>query len=179
MSEITDVSPAGGPNVKLLGIITIILGILAISAPLITGLSIALLVGVLVLAGGVTRIVWALRAGSFGKGLLRFAIGALTVICGIVLVTDPLVASGILTILLAVYFVLDGVAEIVGAFHVRPVSGWGWLLVGGIISLLLGVMIWRQFPLSGAWAIGVLLGFRLLLVGISMVIVAPVVRSNT
>ena len=56
-----------------------------------------------------------------------------------------------------------------GAFSVRPEQGWGWLLVGGVISLLLGIMIWRQFPLSGAWAVGVLVGIRLIFAGWTMI----------
>jgi uncharacterized membrane protein HdeD (DUF308 family) len=168
MNELTATATAGR-NTKLFGILTIILGLLAIAAPLVAGVSVAILVGLLVLIGGVARMVWAFQAGSVGKGLLGFAIGALTLVCGVLLVSDPLVASGVLTLLLAVYFLVDGGAEIAAAFHVRPASGWGWLLAGGILSLLLGLMIWQQFPLSGAWAICVLLGFKLLLVGMIMI----------
>jgi len=177
MSEITDVAATGGRKMKRFGIITIIIGILAIAAPLITGLSVALLVGLLVLAGGIARMAWAFQTGSLGKGLLGLAIGGLTLLCGVALVTDSLLASGVLTIILAVYFVVDGVFEVAAAFQVRPV-GWGWLLVGGVLSFLFGLMIWQQFPLSGAWAIGVLLGFKLLLVGIIMIGVGPIARLN-
>ena len=176
MSEITSTATAGR-NTKLFGILTIVLGLLAIAAPLVAGMSVAFLVGLFVLAGGVARMVWALQAGSLGKGLLGFAIGALTLVCGVVLVSDPLVASGVLTLLLAAYFLVDGGVEIVAAFQVRPASGWGWLLAGGTLSLLLGLMVWQQFPLSGAWAIGVLLGFKLLLVGMIMISVGPREKS--
>ena len=177
MSEITSTATAGR-NTKLFGILTIVLGLLSIAAPLVAGMSVAFLVGLFVLAGGVARMVWAFQAGSLGKGLLGFAIGALTLVCGVVLVSDPLVASGVLTLLLAAYFLVDGGVEIVAAFQVRPASGWGWLLAGGTLSLLLGLMVWQQFPLSGAWAIGVLLGFKLLLVGMIMISVGPASRSN-
>jgi len=123
---------------------------------------------VLVLVGGIVRIVWAFQAGSLGKGLLLFAIGGLTLLCGIVLLAHPLFASGVLTILLALYFVLDGISEIAASVRLRPGSGWGWMLFGGIVSLCLGIIIWRQFPLSGVWAIGVLLGIKLFFVGLIM-----------
>lgn len=168
MNELTATASAG-KNTKLFGILTIILGLLAIATPLVVGVSVAFLVGLFVLVAGAARMIWALQAGSLGKGVLGFAIGALTLVCGVVLVSDPLVASGVLTLLLAAYFLVDGGAEIAAAFQVRPASGWGWLLAGGILSLLLGLMIWQQFPLSGAWAIGVLLGFKLLLVGMIMI----------
>ena len=178
MTEITNAAATGGRNVKLFGIITIILGILAIASPLAVGLSVALLVGLFVVVGGLVRMIWAFQAGSLGKGLLTFAIGGLTLLCGVALATHPLFTSGVLTIILAVYFVLDGVFEIAAAFRVRPTSGWGWLLVCGVISFLLGLMIWQQFPLSGAWAIGILLGIKLLFVGMTMIGVGSMVRPN-
>ena len=178
MVDMTAGAAVGGKNMKWVGIISIILGILAIAAPLVTGVSIALLVGFLVLMGGVARMIWAFQAGSLGKGLLGFAIGLLTLICGVALVTDPLLASGLLTIILAAYFLVDGAFEIAAAFQVRPASGWGWLLAGGVLSFALGLMIWQQFPLSGAWAIGILLGVKLLFVGMIILGVSSSARSD-
>lgn len=178
MDAISEPAVKSGKNKKILGVITIIMGVLAISAPLITGLSIALLVGLLVLVGGVARMVWAFHAGSVGKGMLRFIIGGLTLLCGMAMVTDPILASGVLTIILAIYLAIDGVFEIATAFKVRPLSGWGVLLAGGILSLLLALMIWRQYPLSGPWAIGFMLGLKLLFIGTIMISVAPIVQEN-
>ncbi len=135
------------------------------------------LLGVLVLIGGIVRIVWAFQAGSFGKGLLMFAIGGLTLLCGIALVANPLFASGVLTVILAGYFIFDGISEIVGGIRQRPESGWSWMLFGGIVSIWLGMMIWGQFPLSGVWAIGILLGIKLFFVGLIMVMGGSAVRS--
>ena len=178
MSKITDTVATGGKNMKGFGIVTIILGIMAIAAPLITGFSVVFLVGLLVLTGGIVRMIWAIRADSLDKGIIGFVIGILTLLGGVILVTDPLLASGILTIFLAAYFLVDGLFEVVAAFKVRPASGWGWLLVCGAVSILLALLIWQQFPLSGAWAIGVLLGIKLLLVGMVMIGVGTIARSN-
>ena len=177
MNELKEAAKAGGKNMTIFGIIAIILGIFAMLAPGLTGISVAILVGVIVLIGGILRIIWAFQAGSLGKGLLMFAIGGLTLLCGIALVANPLFASGVLTIMLAVYFIVDGIFEIAAAMRLRPESGWGWMLFGGIISIWLGIMIWGQFPLSGAWAIGILLGIKLFFVGLIMVMVGSAVRS--
>ncbi len=131
----------------------------------------------LVVLAGIVRIIWAFQAGSLGKGLLLFAIGGLTLLCGIALVANPLLGSAVLTIMLALYFILDGISEVVGGIKLRPGPGWGWMLFAGIVSILLGMMIWRQFPLSGAWAIGILLGIKLFFVGLIMVTGGSVVRS--
>ncbi|HYQ60620.1 MAG TPA: DUF308 domain-containing protein, partial [Desulfatiglandales bacterium] len=90
MNEFADAAKAGGNRMTLFGVIAIILGILAMLAPVLTGISVVILVGVLVLIGGIVRIIWALQAGSLGKGLPMFAIGGLTLLCGIVLLAHPL-----------------------------------------------------------------------------------------
>jgi uncharacterized membrane protein HdeD (DUF308 family) len=158
-----------------LGIIAIILGLLAMVAPVIPGLSIALLVGVLVVVGGIVRLVWAFQAGSLGEGILKFLLAGLTLICGMLLVANPLFASGFLTILLSLYFIVDGVSEIaVGLGSKR-----GWFIFAGIVSILLGVLLWAQFPLSGAWALGILLGIKLFFIGIIMITGGSAARSMT
>ena len=135
MNEFADAAKAGGNKMTIFGVIALILGILAMLAPVLTGMWVVVLVGVLVLIGGIVRIVWAFQAGSLGRGLPMFAIGGLTLLCGIVLLAHPLFASAVLTILLALYFILDGISEIVASVRLRPGSGWGWMLFGGIVSI--------------------------------------------
>ncbi|KUJ79191.1 hypothetical protein AVO43_15595 [Microbulbifer sp. ZGT114] len=149
--------------------VTIILGVCVLLAPSLTGFSIALLIGMLVLVGGVFRLVWALRAGSFGKGALGIALGLLTILAGIILLTNPVLLSGMLTILLAVYFIVDGIAELAAGLGTAGAGGRGWLIFGGIVSILLGIMLWAQFPFSGVWALGILFGIKLFFVGMIMI----------
>ena len=169
MNETMDNARKGGNAMSIFGVILIILGILSMLAPGLTGISVAVFVGFLVLFGGAVRIFWAFRAGSLGRGVFTFIIGAFTLIAGLMLVTDPLLASGFLTVMLAAYLIVDGVAEISAGNQRRPEPGSGWLIFGGATSILLGVMIWAQYPLSGAFAIGILLGIKLFMVGLIMV----------
>jgi len=155
------------------GIIAIILGLLAMAAPVLTGLSIALLVGILVVVAGVVRLVWAFQAGSVGEGILKFLLAGLTLVCGMVLVANPLFASGFLTILLSLYFIVDGVSEIAVGLGTKR----GWFIFAGVVSILLGVLLWAQFPLSGAWALGILLGIKLLFIGLIMIMGGSAARS--
>ena len=78
----------------------------------LTGVSVVYLLGLIVLVAGIVRMIWAFQAGGLGKGLLKFAIALLTLLAGFVLLAHPLIASGALTIMLAVYFILDGIGEI-------------------------------------------------------------------
>jgi uncharacterized membrane protein HdeD (DUF308 family) len=176
MNNLTDAANAGGKRMTTFGIISILLGILAMLSPGLTGISIAMLLGGLVVASGIVRMMWAFQSGSLGSGLWMFVIGALTLLCGLGLLANPLFASGVLTVMLAVYFVFDGVSEMAVGFGRMGDRG-GWMLLSGIVSIMLGAMIWRQFPLSGAWAMGTLLGIKLFFIGLTMITCGSAVRS--
>jgi uncharacterized membrane protein HdeD (DUF308 family) len=168
MSEPKSVGAVVGSRATTFGVIAVILGILAMLAPMVTGFAIALLLGLVVAAAGLVRMVWAFQSGSVGTGIGRFALSRLTLLCGLALFAHPVFTSGMLTILLAAYFFADGVFEVAVGVQARPRDGWGWWVFTGILSLVLGVLMLRQFPWSGAWAMGFLLGFKLVLVGILM-----------
>ena len=147
------------------GVILLLCGLLAVAAPLAAGVSITILVGLLLTAGGIGQCLLALRAGAFGKGLLVFLIGGLTVIAGVFMLTQPLEGLEAITLFLAAYFLATGIFELIAAMQMRPTAGWGWILLNGVVTLVLGLVIWRQFPLSGAWAVGVLFGLKLMMGG--------------
>jgi uncharacterized membrane protein HdeD (DUF308 family) len=159
-----------------LGILTVIFGVVAIGSPLIAGVAVAVFVGFLLLASGVARIVHALKSKQWGTGFWGTAIGVLGVLAGLLMIFRPLVGLLTMTMLLAIYFLVDGISEIIAAFKIKPDQGWGWLLFNGIIALLLGLMIWRQWPVSGKWAIGLLVGIHILMTGWSMIILGTGAR---
>jgi len=70
-----------------------------------------------------------------------------------------------------------GISEIVAAIQIRPTQGWGFVLFSGIVSVILGFLIWNQWPLSAAWAIGVLVGIQLLFAGMTMITVGSVIKE--
>ena len=75
---------------------------------------------------------------------------------------------------------IDWLADVlyaIAAFRAKPDRGWGWLLFSGVVSLILGILIWRQWPMSGLWAIGILLGIRILMAGFGMIFVGSATRQ--
>lgn len=110
-------------------------------------------------------------------GVLSLVLGLLTVVAGLLLIGHPLFHLGFLTLLLAGFFLAQGILEVVYAFQLRPEQGWGWTLFGGTVSVLLVLMIWRQWPLSGAWAIGTLVGIRLMFSGFAVLAIASAARA--
>jgi uncharacterized membrane protein HdeD (DUF308 family) len=164
-----------GSSVKWMGWLSIVFGILAIAMPWVAGQSILLMVGALVMAAGVLRMIWAFKAGSLGKGILVFLIGVLTLLAGIAVIAHPVMSSAILTVMLAVYFFVDGFSELMAAFSLK--EGKGWLIFDAVVTILLGIMIFTGFPLAGTVAIGVFLGIKLLFVGVTMLTVRSAVRN--
>jgi uncharacterized membrane protein HdeD (DUF308 family) len=176
MTLIDTIKKSAG-TAKWIGIFMIIAGFLALAAPLASGISITLITGFLLLVAGVAQMFLAFRGGTMGEGIMLVLLGLLSVLAGGYMLSQPGAALGVLTLFLAGYFIAEGIIEIVAAFRARPAAGWGWFLFGGVVSLLLGIMIWRQFPLSGAWAIGTLVGVRLLMSGFSLVAIGSGVKD--
>ena len=157
-----------------MGIILLVMGLLAMGSPLVAGVSIAMLVGAILIVGGIGQLVFAFKTGM---DFFTIILGARTVIMGGYMLSDPAVALASLTIFLAGYLVASGVSEAIVSFKARPANGWGWALFSGLLSVLLGLMIWNQFPLSGAWAIGILIGIRLIFSGMSLLMLGLAARS--
>jgi uncharacterized membrane protein HdeD (DUF308 family) len=150
---------------------------MAMASPWVAGQFVMWLIGVVVMAGGLTRMLWAFKADSLGAGLFVFVIGVLTLFAGFAVIAHPLYTSSILTLILAIYFFVDGFTEIMAAFAVPPgVDGKGWLLFDGAITVLLGLFIFSGFPLAGTFAIGVFLGIKLFLAGLSMLVLGSVAK---
>ena len=173
--SVIDTIKRGATTTKWMGIFLIIAGILAVMSPFWAGLSVSVMVGVLLLFSGFARIFIAFRAGM-ADGWVLGLVGALTVAVGGYLLARPGAALLSLTLALAMYFIVVGIVEAIAAFGARPTEGWWWILFGAVVTVLLGLMIWRQFPLSGAWAIGTLVGVRMIFTGWAFVTIGGTVK---
>ena len=160
------------------GIVMIIAGVLSLVLPFAAGLAVTAVIGATLLAGGVVQMLLAFKAGAFGRGLMIFLLGLLGAVAGIYTLMQPVAALASLTLLLAAYFIATGVLAAIAAFQLRPSQGWGWMLANGIITILLGVMITSQWPLSGAWAAGILVGVHLLSGGVALAALGSAVRKG-
>jgi uncharacterized membrane protein HdeD (DUF308 family) len=162
---------------SITGIIMLICGIVAVFSPFVAGLSVTVVVGAMLLVSGISQCFLAFQAGAFGQGLLIFIMGALTTVAGGYMVGQPVSGLAAITLFLAAYFIVTGIFELIGTFQIRGADGWVWMLFNGIITLALGVMIWRQFPVSGAWAVGTLFGIKMVFGGLALFRIGRGVRD--
>lgn len=159
-----------------LGILLIVLGVLAIALPAFAALAVEIFLGWLLLIGGVAQCIHAFSARRWGGFLLQLLNGALYIVAGALLLAFPLQGVLTLTLVLAALFVVEGAARIVMAFRMRPMAQWGWVLLSGILAVILGVLIWIQWPSAAAWAIGLLAGINFLFGGTTMLMLALAAR---
>jgi len=160
-----------------LGVVTVIAGVLSVGSPLASGLAVAFIIGIAMTIGGVARTIAAFSAGSFGQGTLAFIGGILTFVAGLIVVARPGIGLATLTLMLGGYLLVDGMSGAVLAFQVRPEKGWGWMLFSAAMGVVLGFLLLSDWPLSGQWAIGTLVGINLIFSGFSIISVGSAARS--
>jgi len=168
MNELSDITRAPSRVATGWGFAVILLGMLAIMAPFVAGLAATVTVAGLIVAAGLSMTVYAFKAGSFGKGLLQFLFGGITALCGVAMFSTPVLSMLTLTGILLAYFLVDGIFAIIAGVRGKGAPGWGWMIVSGIASIVLAVILWRQWPISGANTIGLLVGIRLIFTGWSI-----------
>jgi uncharacterized membrane protein HdeD (DUF308 family) len=159
-----------------LGIAMAVLGFVAIGAPFIAGEAVVILLAVALMIGGVAQAVSAFRV-RVGRGFfLYLLIGVLYFVLGLLMVEQPTTALVLLTLLLAVALLVGGIFRIILALTER-FHGRGWVLLNGVVSVLLGVIIWRGMPWSGMWVIGLFVGIELIFNGVQWLMVGLAARS--
>jgi len=168
MSELSDIARLPARVGTGWGFAVMLLGVLAVMVPFVSGVAVTSFVAVLITAAGLTMTMYAFKAGSFGKGLLQFLFGGITIVCGVAMFVTPMLSMFTLTGVLMVYFVVDGGFSIYSGVKGRPAPGWGWVIISGIASIVLAVLLYREWPDSGTYAVGLLVGIRLIFAGWSI-----------
>ena len=166
-----------GTNFLMLtGMVLIVLGIVAITAPTFTAEVFVIIIGGLLLVTGLVQFVGGLREKSWYNKLMPMVLGVITMLCGIAFLGRPWLGMAILTMILAVFFFVEGFWKIVASFSYRSSKGWLAMFASGALAIVLGLIICWQWPLSSLWAIGVLVGIDLLMTGASMVVISITMR---
>jgi uncharacterized membrane protein HdeD (DUF308 family) len=155
----------------LLGISLMVIGVICIGSPLVASVASVMLLGYLLVAGGVIQIVSSFWAGNWSGMLLHLLIGVLYTIVGFMIVDAPLENTLLLTKFIAIFLIVSGIFRIVAALAQR-FHDWGWVLLNGGVTLLLGLMINRQWPASAVWVIGLFIGIEMLFNGWAWVMLA-------
>ncbi len=162
----------------ILGILLAVCGTLAIISPAMTVMATlvaTILLGATLIVAGIATIAASFWVGKWGGLLVQLLVGLLYVVVGWIIIDTPLRSAGALTLFMAVFFIITGLFRIVAA-TVMQFTYWGWALLNGIVTFLLGVIIYHHYPQSTLWALGLLVGLEMLFHGWTWIMLALAVR---
>jgi uncharacterized membrane protein HdeD (DUF308 family) len=163
----------------LLGVLLVTAGTAAIIVPpatVGTTFAVAIFFGILLMVAGVATIVSSFWIGEWSGFLIHLLVGILYVACGFVVTENPIVSVVMMTIFIAVSFIVLGTFRIIAALKLRYPQ-WGWALLNGTITMLAGVIVFRNLPNDAFWVIGLLVGLEMLFNGWTWIMLALALRN--
>jgi uncharacterized membrane protein HdeD (DUF308 family) len=150
-----------------LSVALIVLGLLALMIPLAAGVAANVVVAWLLMLGGFGHLFFAWHVKGAGGHIWEVLIGLAYIVASIYMLMHPLLGLLSLTLILGVYLMVKGVAELVFGARMRSMPGSGWLLFDGVISILLAAFIYWNLPSAAEWLIGTYIGIAILFSGVS------------
>jgi uncharacterized membrane protein HdeD (DUF308 family) len=154
-----------------IGILLIVLGIGAVIVPNFTTIVAETWIAIILASAGASKVFYAIQTRSEGF-IWKLLLGVLYIATGIILFVYPLTGVLSLTLLLGGFLLTEGVFELILAFKLRPRQNWAWVLADGMVTLILGGVVWFQWPFNAPWLIGILVGVSVLSTGISRVMLS-------
>ncbi|MCX7118233.1 MAG: HdeD family acid-resistance protein [Legionellales bacterium] len=161
-----------------LGILFVILG--CIGMGMVVGLTIAsvLFLGVILLIAGISQVVDVFTSKQWRGAVWHALIAILYILGGGVVIYDPILASTLITVLIAWMLIIIGVTRLIMANSLRSQGGWGWLIFAGLTAIILGVLILLQWPYSGLWVLGLFIAIELIINGWTYIFLALAGRRS-
>jgi len=160
------------------GLLLIVAGILALVYPYIASVTLVFVLGWILIISGVLQGIGLIGARDVPHFWMQLISVVLAIVIGVLLLRSPDAGLLIMTVLLIVFFIVEGMSKVIFALNIRPFMGWAWVLLSGLIGILLGAYLWANMPLSSEWVLGVLLGIQLICEGAALAYLAWMVRSS-
>lgn len=162
----------------VLSIILIIFGVLAVTLPMATSAGVVMIIGWLVIFDGLAQLAHAAQSKGIGHIVWKILVALFYLVAGAYLLAHPALGVAGFTLVLAIFLCAEGLADVVAYFSTREAGGNSpWMLADGIITLVLGFMIWNQWPVSSLWVIGTLIGISMVMTGTTRLMMTLAVRK--
>jgi uncharacterized membrane protein HdeD (DUF308 family) len=159
------------------GVLLVVAGVLALIYPFIASVAIVFLLAWILIISGVLQGIGLIGASNVPHYWLQLISAVLAILIGILLLRSPDSGLLIMTVLLIVYFMVEGIAKVIFALTIRPFPNWGWVLGSGLVGILLALILWANMPLTSDWVLGLMLGLLLVCEGAALTYLAWHVRT--
>ena len=160
------------------GVLLMAAGFLAIIYPAISSVAVIVLLGWLLIISGALQGISLIGAGQVPHFWLQLISVILAVLIGFLFLRDPEQGLLTITLLLIVFFMIEGISKIVFALTIRPFPNWGWVLASGLVGIALSVLLWASLPVTALWLIGLLMGIELISIGAATAYMAWKIRQT-
>ena len=152
----------------LQSVLMILAGIMALIFPIISSVAIVIFLGWLLIFSGVLQAFSLIDARHVPHFWLQLVSVVLSVLVGILFLRNPGAGLLTLTLLLIVFFMVEGISKIIFSLTIRPFPNWGWVFASGVVGILLAFYLWANTPVTAIWLLGVLLGIELISEGAAL-----------
>ena len=160
------------------GALMVLGGVLALVYPIVSSVAVVLFLGWVLIISGVVQGISLIGAQHVPHFWLQLISVVLSVIVGVLFIRQPGEGLLAITLLLIVFFMVEGISKLVFALTIRPFPNWGWVLASGVIGILLSLFLWASLPVTAIWFLGVLLGIHLICEGAALGYLAWQVRQS-
>ena len=168
----------GSTGAIILAILLIVFGFLAIAIPFATSWGVVVVIAWLIVFSGGAQFIHAFQSKGVGHILWKLLVAVIYLIAGFYFLLHPILGVAAFTLALAIFFVLEGVTDLIAYFQNRSQAGSGWIFFDGIVTLILGLMVWRQWPSSSLWVIGTLVGISMIFTGTTRLMMGLAVKKS-
>lgn len=149
-----------------LGLAFIVLGLIALGNLFTATVVTALYAGILIVVAGAAQIFHAFSVKGWGAFFFWLLAGLFYAVAGVLIITQPLLAAGVITLVLGVVLAVEGIFRIIAALKSKHAKGWGWIVASGAVTLALGLLIIARWPINSLYILGLFLGVDLMFNGI-------------
>ncbi|HEY9298930.1 MAG TPA: DUF308 domain-containing protein, partial [Phormidium sp.] len=126
---------------------------------------------------GLLQIIHSFQTNIRGNFWLKFISGLIYSLGGLLIMFNPLPSLIDLTLAIGISILIPSIFQVILAFELRPATHWGWVLLSGILGIIIGILIWHEWPENSPWAIGLLLGINLIINGLWMILFSAAARK--
>jgi uncharacterized membrane protein HdeD (DUF308 family) len=160
------------------GVLMLLAGIVALIYPFVSTVAQVVVLGWLLILSGIVQGISLIGAQNVPNFWLQLVSVVLSIIVGVLFLRRPGEAVVTLTLLLIVFFMVEGFAKLLFSLTIRPLPNWGWVFASGIIGILLSFYLLANLTTTAVWLLGVLLGIQLICEGVALSSLAWQVRQS-